>query len=797
MLKNMRIGVRLGIGFGTLLVLMGIMAAVSYKQLRGLEEMFDTVVTDRFPMTVQANNITAAINLAARSTRNIVLSSDPQVVERQYERIAEAKNLANDNVKLLKDTVRGEEEKKLLAAVEEGIGPYREHQARYLELVKAGNRDEAVSLLMGKLSEAQRQYLDNIEALARFQTEQVNAAGKEASDMVSNAITLVAALAAGAFLIGLGLSLVITRAISRPLNACITAAGKIADGDMNVVLDATAHDETGQLQRAMATMVAAIKALVADANLLADAAVAGKLTTRADATKHQGDFRRIMEGVNDTFDRLVGLLDSMPAPAMIIDKNFSIVYMNVLGAEVAGKTPQQALGGKCYDHFKTSDCRSERCACHRAIVNGQVSTSETDAHPRDGVDLDISYSGMPIKDRQGNIIGAFEVVSDQTAVKKAARIADKQARFQNAEVEKLLAGLERLAAGDLDVHAVVAANDDDTMVIAQNFEKVSTSLNDMVAKLREIVGEVQSSADNVAAGSQELSASAQQMSEGASEQAAAAEEASSSMEEMSSNIRQNADNALQTEKIATKSATDAQEGGKAVVQTVAAMKEIAGKISIIEEIARQTNLLALNAAIEAARAGEHGKGFAVVASEVRKLAERSQKAAAEISQLSSVSVEVAETAGAMLGRMLPDIQKTAELVQEISAASREQDSGAEQINKAIQQLDQVIQQNAGASEEMSSTAEELSSQAEQLQSVIAFFKLDGQGTGSRTRTTGHGGARRGAAGKNHGQPRIAHVRPADQERRQSSHAPAAKAGGMHLHLDDAAGDELDKSFERY
>jgi methyl-accepting chemotaxis protein len=280
-----------------------------------------------------------------------------------------------------------------------------------------------------------------------------------------------------------------------------------------------------------------------------------------------------------------------------------------------------------------------------------------------------------------------------------------------------------LSAGDLTV-AVNATTKDETGLLL-------SAMGRMVEKLKEIVSEVKSASDNVAAGSQELSSSSEEMSQGASEQAAAAEEASSSMEQMSSNIRQNADNAIQTEKIAAKSAMDAQEGGKAVAQTVHAMKEIAGKISIIEEIARQTNLLALNAAIEAARAGEHGKGFAVVASEVRKLAERSQKAAAEISELSSSSVEVAEKAGEMLNRMVPDIQKTAELVQEISAACREQDSGAEQINKAIQQLDQVIQQNAGASEEMSSTAEELSSQAEQLQSSIAFFRIDGQVTAKR------------------------------------------------------------------
>ena len=185
-----------------------------------------------------------------------------------------------------------------------------------------------------------------------------------------------------------------------------------------------------------------------------------------------------------------------------------------------------------------------------------------------------------------------------------------------------------------------------------------------------------------------------------------------------------ADNAQQTEKIAVQSAGDAKEGGRAVAETVQAMKEIAGKISIIEEIAPQTNMLALNAAIEAARAGEHGKGFAVVASEVRKLAERSQVAAGEISKLSVSSVEVAEKAGSMLSSILPDIQRTAELVQEINASSKEQDTGAQQINKAIQQLDQVIQQNASASEEMASTAEELSSQSAQLQATIAFFRVD-------------------------------------------------------------------------
>jgi len=341
-----------------------------------------------------------------------------------------------------------------------------------------------------------------------------------------------------------------------------------------------------------------------------------------------------------------------------------------------------------------------------------------------------------------------------------------------------------LAEGDLTVNLAPYGRDEASQLL--------TAMQNMVGKLRGIVGEVKGAADNVASGSQQLSSSAEEMSQGASEQAAAAEEASSSMEQMTSNIRQNADNAMQTERIAVQSAQAAREGGKAVEETVIAMKEIANKISIIEEIARQTNLLALNAAIEAARAGEHGKGFAVVASEVRKLAERSQKAAAEISELSGTSVDVAEKAGKLLSKMVPDIQRTAELVQEINAASREQDLGAEQINKAIQQLDQVIQQNASASEEMASTAEELSSQSEQLQNTIAFFRVDGRTVSraapvqqlrpnavfSEKRPSGGRIYNLAALGKANG---YAHL----------------NAGGVDLDMGSVVGDKLDASFEKF
>lgn len=274
-----------------------------------------------------------------------------------------------------------------------------------------------------------------------------------------------------------------------------------------------------------------------------------------------------------------------------------------------------------------------------------------------------------------------------------------------------------VAAGDLTADIDVRRGDE--------IGALADALRQMVSHLSTVVSEVRGSADNVSTGSQSLSSTATQLSNGATEQAASAEEVSSSMEQMSSNINQNADNAMQTEKISLKASDDAEKSAQVVDQTVKAMTEIATKIGIIEEIARQTNLLALNAAIEAARAGEHGKGFAVVAAEVRKLAERSQKAAAEIEELSTSSVAVAQQAGAMLRELVPDISRTAELVQEINASSKEQAGGADQINSALVQLDSVIQSNASASEEMAATAEELSSQAEQLQESMSFFKTVG------------------------------------------------------------------------
>ncbi|WP_332853216.1 methyl-accepting chemotaxis protein [Duganella sp. S19_KUP01_CR8] len=283
--------------------------------------------------------------------------------------------------------------------------------------------------------------------------------------------------------------------------------------------------------------------------------------------------------------------------------------------------------------------------------------------------------------------------------------------------------VRQVADGDLSADVALKPGDSTSLLAA---------MKGMIAKLSQVVQEVNNGAEALASASEEVSATAQSLSQAASEQAAGTEETSASVEQMTASISQNTENAKVTDGMASKAALEAAEGGEAVKSTVAAMRQIAKKISIIDDIAYQTNLLALNAAIEAARAGEHGKGFAVVAAEVRKLAERSQVAAQEIEQVASSSVQLAEKAGSLLDSMVPNIRRTSDLVQEITAASEEQSAGVGQINSAVTQLSQTTQQNASSSEELAATAEEMSGQAEQLQQTMSFFKLAGVSRPMRT-----------------------------------------------------------------
>ncbi|MBF0609325.1 MAG: MCP four helix bundle domain-containing protein [Magnetococcales bacterium] len=626
-----------------------------------------------------------------------------------------------------------------------------------LELASSGRQTEAINLVENELINAagtQEEAVDKLISYNKKMAETTNDNNKKDAKTVTMMIITFTSVGV---LVAIVLGLLIARLISRPVKKMVDVANRLAAGDVDVEIVEDTKDEIGVLAQAlrlvieniresasaaekiaagdlsvevkaksakdvlgksMVLVVETLRNLVAEMAALTKAAVDGRLATRGSVAKFNGGYREIVDGVNKTLDAVIGPLnvaanyverigkgDIPPAitdtyngdfNAIKSNLNACIANINALVAD-ANSLVEAAVAGK----LATRADVAKHGGDYRKIVDGVNKTLDAVIGP---LNVAANYVERISKGDIPDVI-TDSYNGDFNVIKNNLNVLIKASNH--------ITGIAKdIANGNLVVEVRERSAEDDLM----------RALGQMVQRLTDVVTEIKSAADNVSAGSAQLSASAQELSQGATEQAAAAEEASASMEEMSANIRQTSDNAQQTQRMAQKSAVNAQEGGKAVAETVVAMKDIASKITIIEEIARQTNLLALNAAIEAARAGEHGKGFAVVASEVRQLAERSQIAAGEITQKATTSVEVADKAGQMLATILPDVQKTAELVQEISAASTEQNSGADQINKAIQQLDQVIQQNASASEEMASTSEELSSQAEQLQSIISFFK---------------------------------------------------------------------------
>jgi methyl-accepting chemotaxis protein len=577
----------------------------------------------------------------------------------------------------------------------------------------------------------------------------------------------------------------IVRGVNSMLDAILLPIGEgnrilaqISDGKIDELIAHTYKGDHEKMKLAVNNVGTVVQGLQKELMRLTDASREGQLAERGKPEQFRGAYAEIVRGVNSMLDAILlpigegnrilaqisdGKIDELIAHTYKGDHEKMKQAVNNVGVVLQrlqkelGRLTEASKEGKLAERGHTDEFEG----AYANIVRGVNAVLDAVINP---LNVSANYVDRISKGDVPSLItdtyhGEFNNIKNNLNSLITA-------------MTDITHAAEEIAQGNLTV----------TLRERSPQDKLMQALVAMVGGLTRTVTEIRTIAGEVSSASVAISQAAGQVSSGASAQAASSEEASSSMEEMGSNIKQNADSAQQTEKIATKSAKDAQESGKCVLEAVSAMKEIATKISIIEEIARQTNLLALNAAIEAARAGEHGKGFAVVAAEVRKLAERSQKAAGEINHLSGTTVKVSEKAGEMLDKLVPDIQKTAELVQEITAASKEQDAGAEQINKALQQLEKVIQQNASAAEEMASTTEELTGQSDQLMSALGFFRTGDMGQAQVGRTA------RPVASLNKLHEATAHGSVA---------APKKPAkGGVALKMRDTA-DHIDKEFERF
>ncbi|UCV04186.1 methyl-accepting chemotaxis protein [Dechloromonas denitrificans] len=781
MLNNLKVGTKLAIGFAITLILLIAVATTGTMRLAALSDNLQSIVNDRNPKTAQANDIVDALNVIARSMRNMLLVKSPEEVSREAQRILEQRKIIGERLDKFDATFTTAKGKEHLKAMKDARAAYVPLQEKFMELVKAGKRDEAVDFMLTTVRAQQTEYFKTINDTITFLTELTASEGKTALEAADTAQKLMISLAVIATLLTVIFAFLITRSITKPLGEVLDGAKKMSVGDLKFKLESTAKDEIGEVVRAVISVQTAIQAMIADANLLSQAAIDGKLATRADASKHQGDFQRIVAGVNGTLDAVIGPLNVAAnyvdriakgdIPKKITDSyngdfnaiknnlNTCIEAVNALVAD-ANLLSQAAIDGKLATRADASKHQGDFQKIV-AGVNGtldavigplNVAATYVDRISKGDIPSKItdSYNGdfNLIKNNLNTCIQAVNALVADANLLSAAAVAGKletraDATQHQGDFRKIVQGvndtLDAVVSPIQDVQRVMGAMEqgDMTQTITQqyqgDFAVLKDAINNTIGKLSETIAQIITAADALSNASAQVSATAQSLSQSSSEQAASVEETTASLEEMTASVSQNTQNAKVTDTMASKAAKEAGEGGDAVGKTVEAMKSIADKIGIIDDIAYQTNLLALNAAIEAARAGEHGKGFAVVAAEVRKLAERSQVAAQEIGQLAGSSVKMAEHAGNLLTEIVPSIQKTSDLVQEIASASEEQSTGVGQINSAMGQLNKATQQNASASEELAATAEELGGQAGQLQQLMEFFSVD-QG--------GHGGASR-------------------------------------------------------
>ncbi len=488
MFGNLKLGVRLSLGFGLILALMGVVAFFASRRVATLDASIKVVVEERMTKTAYATTLIGCLQEYVGAVANMVLTDDPEIFAREDSRRAPISACVSKMLENLEKTAQTQEEKVLLERVTKVRAPFRKAVEDLVALARVNDDKRASEILFGDLNTHKTEYVAALQVLIAWHQEKAQADGAAAAALADATVKVLAGLSILALVLGILGAYLITRSIVVPLARCIEIADGVANGKTDFDIQVTTREETGKLLRSLRGMVEAIRGMVGDVDLLAASAMEGRLGARVAAETHRGDFRRIVEGVNGTLDSLVGYLDNMPAPCMIIDRDYRILYMNKAGASLAETTGEAlvASGARCRDHFRTGDCGTARCACNRAMSSGNAEASETRARPGKH-ELDIEYTGVPIRDHSGQVIGAFEVVNDLTAIRRAGRLAEKKSAYQTVEVERLTCNLQKVAEGRLDLDLAVEPGDEETQDVRESFLSIAMSLDISVQAIGSLV----------------------------------------------------------------------------------------------------------------------------------------------------------------------------------------------------------------------------------------------------------------------------------------------------------------------